>query len=125
VEIYSEFEKWLNNILANDISEKAVAFNFNIYDEEDESYGVQLIASDTFTEDDDDWACSEVFSSEEDIFYIDHSDEKNADHKRGLEFVCGLVEQYLKDGQLSDKLKSVSAVGVGFIDGDITIAFRK
>lgn len=124
MEIYDEFAKWLDNLLKNDMPDSVIAYNFNIYDEEDETYGVQLIASDEFSEDDDDWACSEVYTSEEDIFYIDHSDEKDADCERGLEFISQLVDMYINDGKFSDKLKDVKAVGAGFIDGDINIVFR-
>lgn len=84
MEIYLEFAKWLDGIFENNHMPKAVkAYCFNIYEEEDENgaasgeYGVQLIASDEFDENDGgDWACSEIWSSEENIFYIDHSDEK-------------------------------------------------
>ena len=54
MEIYIEFEKWLSKLLENDMPDNTAAYNFNIYEEEDETYGVQLIASDEFSEDDDD-----------------------------------------------------------------------
>ena len=106
--------------------ENTKAYNFNLYEEEDETYGIQLIASDRFYENDGgEWACSEIYSSEEDIFYIDHSDEKNADRQRGMEFICSLINEYLKNGKYSDKLKNSKAVGAGFVDGDIEILFKK
>ena len=129
-EIYNAFAEWLDNLLNQDMPEEIMAYNFNIYEEADESgkdlleYGVQLIASDEFSEDDDDWACSEIYSSEEDIFYIDHSDEKDADRDRGLDFICDLVKQYLNNGTYADKLNSVKGVGVGFVDGDIEIVCK-
>ncbi len=125
MEIYQEFEKWLNSLLENDMPENTAAYNFNIYEEDDETYGVQLIASDEFSEEDDDWACSEIWSSEEDIFYIDHSDEKDADRERGLEFISVLISDYLEKGGKSAKLKAVNAVGAGFVDGDLKIIYRK
>lgn len=126
MEIYLEFEKWLGNLLENnDMPENTEAFCFNIYDEEDETYGVQLIASDEFDEDDGgDWACSEVWSSEEDIFYIDHSDEENADQKRGLEFIGGLICDYLERGNYRNILLGAKAVGTGFVDGDLEILYK-
>ena len=120
-EIYNEFEKWLNSLLENIVTDNIKAFNFNLYDEEDETYGVQLIGADEFSESDADWACSEVYSSEEDIFYIDHSDETASDPLIGLEFICGLVSRYLELGVYREKLKAVTAVGAGFIDGDIIL----
>lgn len=123
MEIYLEFEKWLDNLLeANDMPENTAAFCFNIYEEEDENYGVQLIASDEFNEDDGgDWACSEVWSSEEDIFYIDHSDEENAGKERGLEFISGLICDYLERGNYRNMLLGAKAVAAGFVDGDLEV----
>lgn len=125
-EIYNAFADWLNSLFEKDMPENTKAYNFNIYEEEDETYGIQLIASDRFYENDGgEWACSEIYSSEEDIFYIDHSDEKNADRQRGMEFICSLINEYLKNGKYSDKLKNSKAVGAGFVDGDIEILFKK
>lgn len=125
-EIYNAFTDWLNSLLEKDMPENTKAYNFNLYEEEDETYGIQLIASDRFYENDGgEWACSEIYSSEEDIFYIDHSDEKNADRQRGMEFICSLINEYLKNGKYSDKLKNSKAVGAGFVDGDIEILFKK
>ncbi|MBR4022670.1 MAG: hypothetical protein IKI94_08805 [Ruminococcus sp.] len=123
--MYIEFEKWLSKLLENDMPDNTAAYNFNIYEEEDETYGVQLIASDEFSEDDDDWACSEIWSSEEEIFYIDHSDEKDADRERGLEFISQLICDYLEKGEKADKLKAVKAVGAGFVDGDLKILYKE
>ncbi|MBE6841068.1 MAG: hypothetical protein IJN05_12185 [Ruminococcus sp.] len=123
--MYIEFEKWLSKLLENDMPDNTAAYNFNIYEEEDETYGVQLIASDEFSEDDDDWACSEIWSSEEEIFYIDHSDEKDADRERGLEFISQLISDYLEKGEKADKLKAVKAVGAGFVDGDLKILYKE
>ena len=125
-EIYNAFAEWLNKLLENDMPENIKAYNFNLYEEEDETYGIQLIASDRFDENDGgEWACSEIYSSEEDVFYIDHSDEKDADRQRGMEFICGLIREYLRNEKYSDKLKNSTAVGAGFIDGDIEILFKK
>lgn len=123
MEIYLEFEKWLGNLLENnDMPENTEAFCFNIYEEEDETYGVQLIASDEFDENDGgDWACSEIWSSEEDIFYIDHSDEENAGKERGLEFISGLICDYLERGSYRNILLGAKAVAAGFVDGDLEI----
>ncbi len=130
-EIYNAFSEWLDNILENDMPDNTKAYNFNIYDELDEdgndaeTYGIQLIVSDEFSEDDDDWACSEIYSSQEDIFYIDHSDEDNIDSDSGLEFICSLIREYLNNGKYSDKLSKAQAVGAGFVDGNIKIIFSK
>jgi hypothetical protein len=126
MEIYIEFAKWLDSLLEeNDMPENLAAFCFNLYDEEDETYGIQLIASDEFSEDDGgDWACSEIWSSEENIFYIDHSDEADADRARGMEFICGLINKYLEQGTQRSILLAAEAVGAGFVDGELELIFK-
>ncbi len=126
MEIYEEFARWLDALLENnDMPANTAAFNFNLYEEEDEAYGIQLIAADEFSDDDDDWACSEVWSSEEDVFYIDHSDEENADAERGIEFIGGLIRDYLENGAMSTVLRKAEAVCCGFVDGALTVIYKK
>lgn len=126
MEIYIEFSKWLDKLLEeNKMPEDMAAFCFNLYEEEDETYGVQLIASDEFDPDDGgDWACSEIWSSEEDIFYIDHSDEKGADAERGLEFISGLITGYLENGKHRNILLGAKAVAAGFVDGELRLLHK-
>lgn len=123
MEIYIEFAKWLDKLLEeNRMPENTAAFCFNLYEEEDETYGIQLIASDEFDPDDGgDWACSEIWSSEENIFYIDHSDEKDADAERGMEFISSLICRYLGDGKCRNVLLAAKAVAAGFVDGELSI----
>ena len=52
------FGEWLNGILSN-FTLDAAAFNFNIY-ENKKDYSAELVATASFDEDDEDWAC-EIF----------------------------------------------------------------
>jgi len=128
VEIYEEFEKWIDNLLENnEMPENTVAFNFNLYEEsvQDNVYGVQIIASDRFDEDDGgDWACCEVWSSEEDIFCVDTSDEDDKSWQQALKFITELVADYLENGRYKDILLTKKAVGIGFVDGDLDLIYK-
>lgn len=128
MEIYSEFKKWLDDLLENnDMPDTTKAFNFNLYEEaEGENiYGIQLIAADEFDENDGgDWACSEVWSSGEDIFCVDSSDEEDTGWKQALKFISELVCDYLSEGTYKDILLGAEAVGIGFVDGDIDILYK-
>lgn len=127
MEIYKEFERWLDKLLTeNKMPEETMAYNFNIYEETEgeKLYSVQLIAADEFDGENDDWACSEVWSSEEDLFFIDFSDETDAGWKRCLDVVSGFVKEYLASGTNARILLAHKAVGVGFIDGDIEIVYN-
>ncbi|CAM3502123.1 hypothetical protein EDM52_22030 [Brevibacillus invocatus] len=123
MENYKLFSNWLNHILEQEIPKGIKAFNFNLYEGSGETYDIHLIGSDEFDEDDSDWACTDYFSSEEDIFSIKRSGD--IQHwEQGLNYITMLVERYLKEGEFANILKSASAIGIGFVDGDIDILFR-
>jgi hypothetical protein len=120
---YKLFSNWLNKILEQDIPNGIKAFNFNLYEGSEDTYDIQLIGSDEFDEDDLDWACTNYFSSEENFCYIKKTD--NIEHwEKGLNYITKLVEHYLNEGECANILKNASAIGIGFVDGDIDILFR-
>ena len=126
-EIYVEFESWLDSLLENNkMPAETAAFNFNLYEEstEDHVYSIQLIAADTFDSDDSDWACEEVWSSEENIFLVDTSDEQDTGWKYALQLITEMCSEYLENGKYKNVLCSTQAVGIGFVDGDIDIIYK-
>ena len=118
-EIYTEFENWLNTQLENDMPAETLAFCFNLYEEsaDDCVYSIQLVACDKFDKDDSDWACEEVWSSEEDIFCIELSDEENKDHESAQELIKSWVLEYMKDCEIL----SSKPVAIGFVDGELEL----
>ena len=126
MDIYVEFVNWLDNILENnDMPDETVSFCFNLYEEsvEDSVYAVQLVACEAFDENDPDWACEECWSSEEDIFCVELSDEAEKDWKAAQKLITGWVKEYLGNGKYADILTS-KPVGIGFVDGDVEIIHR-
>ncbi|MDE5621249.1 MAG: hypothetical protein K2O29_08375 [Ruminococcus sp.] len=126
-EIYSEFADWLDNLLENnDMPENTQAFNFNLYEESEDEYiyGVQIIASDRFDADDGDWACYEIWSSEEDIFCVSTSDEDDKGWQQFLKFMTEIVCDYLENGKHKDILFNSKGIGIGFVDGEIDIIYK-
>jgi hypothetical protein len=121
--IYNEFEKWIDVILGGNISNDVIAFNFNLYEAED-SYHIQLIGAPTFSQEDQDWACYEVFTTGENIFIINRK-IAGQDWEQGLKFSKNMIIKYLEEGKYNYKLKEKQAVGIGFVDGDLEILFRK
>ncbi len=117
------FSYWLNQVLEQEIPKGIKAFNFNLYEGEEDTYDIQLIGSDEFDEDDSDWACTEYFTSGENICYIKRTDEI-AHWEQGLSYITKLVERYLQEGKDADTLKNVSAIAIGFVDGDLDILHR-
>jgi hypothetical protein len=118
MEVYHSFSDWVNKHLLNELPSKIVAINFNLYEGSDSAYHIQIVGCDRFDKDDEDWACYEVFSTEEDVFLVPRTDDI-IQWEQGLQFMQSLVERYLIDGKYSNKLKNYAAVGVGFVDGNI------
>lgn len=124
-EIYIKFENWLDNLLENnDMPADTKAFNFNLYDECNNVYGIQIIASDRFDVDDDEWACYELWSSEEDIFCISADDENDKSGQQAQKFITEMVADYLENGKYKNILLDSNGIGIGFVDGDIDIIFK-
>ena len=63
-----EFAKWLDRILDENMPLPGVAINFNIYEEVDLHWSIQLISSTYFDEEDEDWNCYEEFTTGEDLY---------------------------------------------------------
>lgn len=123
VEIYDAFANWLDNLLENnDMPDETLAYCFNLYEEsvEDSVYGVQLVACEAFDAADPDWACEECWSSEEDIFCVELSDEEDKDWKAAQNLIKGWAEDYLENGKYSSVIGS-KPVGIGFVDGDLEL----
>lgn len=114
-----ELSKWINKYL-NDVPSNAIAINFNIYESEQDTYDIQLIATDVFDEDDEDWACEEIFSTKEDLFTI-HINEQIKHWEDALAYIKNMIEECLKCNGNIDYLKNMQGIGVGFVDGDIEL----
>lgn len=114
-----EFSKWIDKHL-NNLPYNAVAINFNIYEGEQNTYDIQLIATDMFDEEDEDWACEEIFSTKEDLFSI-LINEDIKHWEDGLLYIKNMIEECLKCSNHIDCLKNMQGIGIGFVDGDIEL----
>lgn len=117
------FSNWLDQILSREIPKGIIAFNFNIYEGSNGTYDVQIIGSEEFDEDDEDWACSDFYTSGEDVCFIKRTEEIEP-WEQGVTYITRLVEQYIIEGKNANILKVARAVGVGFVDGNIDIIYR-
>ncbi|MCL2071806.1 MAG: hypothetical protein FWH07_06195 [Oscillospiraceae bacterium] len=118
MEIYLKFSDWVDKHLSNGLPSEIVAVNFNLSEGNDSVYYIQLVGCDRFDAEDEDWACDEVFSTEEDYFLVPKTDII-IQQEQGLQFMKSLVERYLVDGKYSGRLKNYVAVSVGFVDGNL------
>lgn len=116
--IYEEFSKWLDDILEAELPSEAAAIHFNLYEDEDQCWSVQLVAAGSFDKEGEDWACDEVFAAEN-LF----SWKQAADWGTILEETADIIKKYLKKGQYAGRLKLYQGVGVGFVDGNIELLY--
>ena len=119
--MYEEFEKWLNRILDENLPLEAVGINFDIYEETDSSWSIQLVATERFDPEDEDWVCDEVFTTGEDLYSWQQEDG----WETILELAKEWVQKYLEQGKYSESLKGYEGVGVGFVDGDVWVMHQK
>lgn len=112
-----EFKDWLNTQLENEMPAETVAFCFNLYEEsaEDSVYSIQLVACNMFDKNDSDWACEEVWSSGENVFCIELSDEQDNDRETAQRILKMWVQDYMK----TCDVLSVKPVAIGFVDGEL------
>ena len=115
--MYNEFATWLDAALEADLPEDIAAFNFNLYEDDEYLWSIELIGASRFDAEDPDWACDEVFTNREEPL----SWSAETDWETVLETMTQYVEKYLAEGENAAILKNSEAVGIGFVDGDITI----
>ena len=117
---YDEFSAWANTIFKNPFPDNTIAINFNLYEEsEEDTYSVQIIGTEKF--DENDWACYDTFSSGEDLYYW----KEQGGWKQALSTAMEMVNKYMDESDFSELLKSYDGIGIGFVDGDIEIMYRK
>ncbi len=119
--MYENFVTWLEGIFPDDIPENAIAINFNLYEDGDNLWSVELVATDVFDPKDNDWACEEVFAARENPFEW----EEEIQWQDVLENACEWVKTYMNNGTYAKELKNYDGIGVGFVDGDIEILHIK
>jgi hypothetical protein len=120
--VFEDFSKWLDKVLSQKMPESIKAYNFNLYEGKD-TFHVQLIGSSSFSENDQEWACDEVFTTGENIFIIDRKITGQT-WQEGLLFSKELVNEYLDKGVNAGMLKKKEAVAIGFVDGDLEVLYK-
>lgn len=120
--MYDKVSKWLDSALEQDIPDEVAAFCFNLYEDGDNAWSMELIGAERFNEEDEDWPCDEVddFETREGLLRWD----KEAEWSTILEEMTSILSEYLVKGKLANVLKSKEGVGVGFVDGDINICIK-
>lgn len=114
-EIKGRIKSWILEINDNDeLPQGIIALNFGLF----EPYGIELIGSESYDEEDDDWACEEDFEPKT------RSCSLPIPSKVEWEEVLGTIVLILKElvQELKDiQLLNVKHITTGFSDGDLMI----
>ena len=121
--MYDKISEWIDNVLKNNIPDSIVAFCFNLYDDGNRTWSMELVGTEQFDLENEDWACCEVtdFGTRQNPFIW----AKCAEWDVILAEISDDLEKYLKVGNNAQILKKSSGVGVGFVDGNIKILYSK
>ena len=114
---YRDFEKWVDAALAVELPENIEAFCFNLYDDGNNLYSVEIIGSPSFDKTGEDWACNEVFNNRD--YALGWKSDKSWEGV--LEDTKALVKRCLKEGKYASLLLSKKGVAVGFVDGNLEL----
>ena len=127
VDFEDSFANWLTAALSNGLPSSVRALSFNLYEpafEDGVTFGVELIGTDRFDEEDTDWACDEVWEPTERGLTIP-SDYSGDTWEECLARMSALVERHISEAtQNAVVLKSADGIGVGFVDGDLQIVWH-
>ena len=119
--MFDKVANWLDKVLSQDIPEDVVAFCFNLYDDGDNCWSMELVGTERFDEYDEDWPCDEIidFGTREGLLAWNNE----AGWETVLEEVCAVLKQYLEKGEHANILKSKEGIGIGFVDGHVEILY--
>ncbi len=118
---YTPFSWWLDSVLEKSLPNETVAINFNLYEDGKSHWSLEFVATSSFDKENDDWACDELFTTRDNPFKW----QEDCDFNRALHFVEEIIRRYLAEGKYKDELIRYSAIGVGFVDGDILLVYEK
>lgn len=121
--MFDKVSKWLDDVLENDIPNEVIAFGFNIYDDGNYNWSMELIGTSEFDINDEDWFCNEVtdFNTRENPLRWTKETEWEEIFNESIR----VLREYLKSGKCADVLKAKLGIGVGFVDGDVEILYTK
>lgn len=119
--MYSVVAHWLDDILERELPDAVAAFSFNLYEDGGNRWSMELVGTDRFDPEDEDWRCDEVSdlgTREQPLSWT-----RKAGWDEILEEMVRVLKRYLEEGAHAAVLKRYQGIGVGFVDGDTEILY--
>ena len=95
---------WLDEVLNTRFHDEVVAIAFNLYEESDNKWALEVIGASSFDPDDSDWACDEItdFGTRDNPFIW----KDDSSWEKVLDEVKLTLTEYLKQGKNADSLNN-------------------
>lgn len=117
----NSFEELLDMALAQ-TPKKVIGFCVNLYEGENNNFYAELVATNSFGSQNEDWACDEIFASREDNMEYEFISNN---YETALDKIKTELVKYLASGKYSKKLKQAKGIAYGFVDGDLTLIYER
>ena len=120
-----QLHHWLDTA-ASQASHDIAAFSFNLYEPAGEpgvKFGIELIGAETYSADDPDWPCNEIWSPAPRGINIPGA-FSGSSWEDCLSKTKALVQEYLASTS-GRWLQTSEAVGIGFVDGDLEVVWSR
>ena len=116
----STFYKWINDSLSKKLPEDIEGFSFNLI-ENSGDFSVELVGTSSFDEDDQDWACDEIFEPNRRAISIPEK-YSELQWESCLDNMQTLLINYIKSNEKGALvLQRAQGIGIGFVDGDLVV----
>ena len=114
------FYNWLEKVLKK-LPRDVEAIRFNLYEDGDNKWSVELVGASTLDENNSDWACNEVYTTRDNPYVL----TKKSDWKAVENLFTTFLLNYLERGKYAHILKECRAICIGFVDGDLSVLYKK
>lgn len=118
------FSDWLDRALPASLPSGVRAFSFNLTNVYEKEYAIEVIGASSFDAANPDWACDETWQPVPRQIEIP-SGALGMEWEDVQDSASKLVLEYLATGAKRNVLQSSEAVGIGFVDGDLHLLWRK
>lgn len=118
---YPALEGWLDASLNVKLPDEIKCFCFNIYEDADDTYSLEIVGYTSFDKNSGDWDAEEVVINRNRPLRW-NTTLSSDDVLREVKY---LIREYLPKGKYGSLLCSRDAVLLGFVDGDVSIVFEK
>ena len=116
----NEFFNWLDEILKKSLPDNIKAISFNLYEDTDDRWSIELVGTSVFDENNSDWACYEIYTTRDNPYVL----QQESDWQTIERLFIAYLSEYLQAGKYADVLKKYSAVVIGFADGDLHVLYK-